>query len=228
MKPALGRNALTLSAAILALSVASCNAAVGGGLVVLLGGVGVLASQCYDRVRVRVRDPETGQATCNADVTVVNAEGSSRRLRPCYSAALTEGRWRIVAHQKGYVEASTELEIKEREGACPNYTHTIELSLRREGAPGESVARRTGATPEPSSAPAPSSTSDLESPPARVVPPPLPGVPMVPTRSFDPISPKPAAPAGVAPAPAPPTPAPLPTPTPPAPPAPNPAPTAPH
>jgi hypothetical protein len=224
MKPAFGKTSMTLSVAVLALGVASCNAAVGGGLVVLLGGVGVLASQCYDRVRVRVRDPETGLRTCDADVTVVDADGSSRQLRSCYSAALTAGKWRIVARQEGYVASATDFEIQERDGACPNYTHTVELSLRREGAPAESSARRAGATPAPATTPAPSSTSDLESPPARVVPPPLPGVPMVPTRAFDPIAPAapavpaapspPTAPAPTSPAAPPPTPAPAPAPAP--------------
>jgi hypothetical protein len=227
MKPALGKTAVTLLAAASALCVASCNAVVGAGAVVVLGGVGFLANQCYDRVRIRVLDADTGRATCSADVSVLDADGSTRSLRPCYSAALTEGKWRIIARQPGYVDASTDFEVKEREGACPHYTHTVELTLRRTGAPAESLARRTGATPEPSKSAAPSSTSDLESPPSRVVPPPLPGVPMVPTRSFEPVStpPKaPPAPPAPAPSPAPPAPVPAPAPAP----APAPEPSAPR
>jgi hypothetical protein len=206
--------------------IASCNAAVGGGLVVLAGGAGFLAGQCYDRVRVRVRDPRSGLATCSADVWVSEGGGSERRLRPCYSAALTEGTWKLTARQAGYAPATTELTIPGHEGECPHYTHSVELTLRQEGEPSSlPMARsRLPSGPAPSAPASPASASDLESPPARVVPPPIP------TRSFAPV---PVTPATTAPAvppapptplpPAPPTPAP-PTPLPPAPPTPAPAP----
>jgi hypothetical protein len=184
-----------------ALLVASCNAAVGGGLVALVGGAGFLASQCYDRVRVRVRDPHTGQLTCSPDVWLSDAGGSQRRLRPCYSAALTEGSWTLTARQEGYAPATTELVIPEHEGSCPHYTHTIELTLRHEGeAPTMPMANRSRTPGEVPSAPPGTSAAgvgDLESPPARVVPPPIPGgsaTPVVPTRSFEPVPPTPAVP----------------------------------
>lgn len=196
---------LLLSAASILL--ASCNAAVGGGVVALMGGAGYLAGQCYDRVRVRVRDPHTGQPTCNADVWLSDDDGSRRRLRSCYSAALTEGSWTLTALQEGYVPASTQLTIPEHEGDCPSYTHSIELTLRREGEPSAppEVTRSRTASDEAKAAPRGpgAATSELESPPARVVPPPIPGgasTPVVPTRSFEPI---PLAPATPAPAPAP-------------------------
>jgi hypothetical protein len=176
-----------------ALLIASCNAAVGGGLVVLVGGAGLLAVQCYDRVRVRVRDPESGLSTCSADVWLSEGGGSERRLRPCYSAALTEGSWTLTARQEGYAPATTELVIPEHEGDCPHYTHTVELTLRHEGEPSTlPMARRSRSASEPaSSAPASAAgAADLESPPARVVPPPIPGgsaTPVVPTRSFEPV-----------------------------------------
>jgi hypothetical protein len=199
-----------------ALLVSSCNAAIGGGIVLVLGGVGYLAGACYDRVRVRVLDPETGQTTCSADVTVTDADGSERRLRPCYNAALTEGKWKLTARSAGYAAVSTELEIKQPEGACPHYTHTVELTLRREGEPPtESIARPSTPPKDPAPRPA-AGAGDLESAPARVVPPPLPGIP---TKAFAPVAPAPPAPA---PAP-PPSPAPAPAPAPP-PPAPAPAP----
>ena len=92
MKADAGRRIVALLAVGAAvLGGASCNAAVGGGVVALLGGAGFLASQCYDRVRVKVRDPQTGLTTCNAGVWVSEAGGSERRLRPCYNAALTKG-----------------------------------------------------------------------------------------------------------------------------------------
>jgi hypothetical protein len=185
---------VTSSAALL---VASCNAAVGGGVVALMGGAGFLAGQCYDRVRVRVRDPHTGLPTCSADVTVSEAGGSPRSLRPCYSAALTEGSWTLTARQEGYAPVTTELVVPEHEGACPHYTHTIELTLRREGEPAAgppAPAARTASEPTPSApATTPGGATDLESPPARIVPPPIPGAPssaagpVVPTRSFEPV-----------------------------------------
>jgi hypothetical protein len=186
------RSSIGILAAAAALCVTSCNAAVGAAAVVVLGGVGYFATQCYDRVQVRVLDPATGRSTCDADVSVADAEGSERRLRPCYSAALTEGTWRIIARRPGYVPASTELTIGEREGSCPYYTHSIELTLRREGEPVNNPGPRS-----PSTEPAipRSSSSDLESPPARVVPPPIPGVPKA-------AGPVPSAPAAPAPAPA--------------------------
>ena len=195
-------------AAVAALCITSCNAVVGAGAVVVLGGVGFLASQCYDRVQVRVIDPATGSSTCDAEVSVASADGSERRVRPCYNTALTEGTWRIIARQPGYVAASSEVTVAEREGACPHYTHSVQLTLRREGEPATAPIARSRSAPP---APAPSSpTSDLESPPARVVPPPIPGVP---TKAFEPVSPAPAP----APQPAPPPAAPAPAPAPPAP-----------
>jgi hypothetical protein len=178
------------------LLVASCNAAVGGGVVALMGGAGFLAGQCYDRVRVRVRDPHTGLPTCSADVTVSEAGGSERRLRPCYSAALTEGSWTLTARQEGYAPVTMELVVPDHEGACPHYTHTIELTLRREGEPAgpPPPATRTASEPTPSApTTTPGAATDLESPPARIVPPPIPGSPsspagpVVPTRSFEPL-----------------------------------------
>ena len=99
------------AAAVLCLT--SCNAVVGAGAVAVLGGVGVLASQCYDRVQVRVIDPATGGTTCDADVTVADADGSERAVRPCYNTALTDGHWRIIARRPGYVPASSEIQTME-------------------------------------------------------------------------------------------------------------------
>lgn len=201
---------------------ASCNAAVGGGVVALVGGAGFLAGQCYDRVRVKVRDPHTGLSTCNASVWVTDADGSERRLRPCYNAALTEGTWKLTARQEGYVPATTELTIAEHPDDCPHYTHTVELTLRRPGEPTTPpVATRSATAGGASSAPgAPS--NPLDTAPARTVPPPIPGVtpaPGVPTRSFEPLPLAPATPAAPA-APAAPAPATPPSPATPPPPAP--------
>jgi predicted small secreted protein len=170
--------------------VASCNAAIGAGAIVLLGGAGYLASQCYDRVRVRVFDRATGSAGCDADVFVSDGSGSERELRPCYNAALTAGKWTLIARRQGYVTASTELVIPEHEGRCPSYTHTVEFTMRREGEPAEpATVRPAQATPAAAPAAAPNPAGELDTPPSRVVPPPIP------TRSFEPLPPAPPAPA---------------------------------
>lgn len=182
-----GRASLLVAAGAVLAAVA-CNAAVGGGVVAVLGGAGYLAGQCYDRLRVKVRDAESGRYTCDADVWVSDGD-SERRLRPCYSAALTEGKWRLTARQPGYTQASTEVEISEVDGDCPHYTHSIELTLRREGAPAAATTVVTPASP-PAAVPA--------APPSATAPaPPLPA-PGVPTRSFDVLSP-PSADAGAPP-----------------------------
>jgi hypothetical protein len=201
----------TIRASMLAVAAAlcltSCNALVGAGAVVVLGGVGVLASQCYDRVQVRVIDPATGGSTCDADVSVADADGSERSVRPCYNTALTEGHWRIIARRPGYVPASSEITIAERDGACPHYVHSVQLTMRREGEPVTNPVARSRDGDRPSAPPA--TTTELESPPARVVPPPIPGVP---TKAFEPVAPSPASP----------TPSPPPAAQPPSPPSPPP------
>ena len=185
-----------------ALCLTSCNAVVGASAVV------VLASQCYDRVQVRVIDPATGSTTCDADVTVADADGSERGVRPCYNTALTEGHWRIIARRPGYVPASSEITIAERDGACPHYVHSVQLTMRREGEPVTNPVARSRESERPQTPPA--TTTELESPPARVVPPPIPGVP---TKAFEPApAPTPAGPAPSSPAPSSPAPQPPPAP----------------
>jgi hypothetical protein len=185
----LARSSLFVAAGAV-LGVVACNAAVGGGVVALVGGAGYLAGQCYDRVRVKVRDADSGRYTCDAEVSVSDGD-SERPLRPCYSAALTEGKWRFTARQAGYTEASTELQIAEVEGDCPHYTHSIELTLRREGAAPVTTtltpARGTGAAPiAPTPPPATTPSGAGTAPGAPATPPPPPSVP---TRSFDALSP---------------------------------------
>lgn len=167
------RSLALLSAAAMA-AAAACNAAVGVGAVALVGGAGYVSAQCYDRVRLRVRDETTGMYTCEADVAISDGE-SERLLRPCYSAALTAGHWHITARRPGYVPASTELVIAEREGDCPHYTHSIELTLRSENDP----SRLTQLTPKTKPAP------PAAAPPAAAPPSPAPSEPGVPTRSFE-------------------------------------------
>jgi len=187
------RALLLLGAA--AASVVACNAAVGVGAVALVSGAGYVAAQCYDRVRLRVRDASTGSYTCNADVSVSDGE-SERRLRPCYSAALTSGRWRFTARHPGYVPASSELVIAEREGDCPRYVHSIELTLRSENdaKPLTQIAPKKAPAAPPAAVSPPAAAPPAVSPPA---PSPEPSAVPVPTRSFELVAPD----AGAAPSP---------------------------
>ncbi len=178
-----------VAAAVIAAGLPACNAAVGVGVVALLGGTGYLASQCYDRVRVRVRDPDTGEKTCSADVWVSDGD-SERRLRPCYSAALTEGKWLLTARRAGYTSASAEVVVKERDGECPNYTHTVELTLRPEGEPSvPATVTPTRTVVRPSHAAQPPSGASSQAPLPAGAPAPAPDAPAVPTRSFEDVAP---------------------------------------
>jgi hypothetical protein len=190
-----------------------CNAAIGGGVVALAGGAGILASQCYDQVRIRVRD-ERGVRSCDAQVSV-SSEGSESALRPCYHASLTEGRYRVRAQRAGYLPAEVEIDVPERKGACPHYTRSVELTLRR---PGERPA-----VPSFHSSKAAEASSPSAPRPATVVPAPIPvarapaagaaapattspEVPAPATPAGPPTAEFPPAPAPMAPAPAPSTP----------------------
>lgn len=188
-RPVRGWRALLVMGAAVAV-VAACNAAVGVGAVALVSGAGYVAAQCYDRVRLRVRDASTGSYTCEADVSVSEG-GSERLLRPCYSAALTSGRWRFTARQPGYVPASSELVIPEREGDCPRYVHSIELTLRSENDPKPltQVAPKTAPAAPPTAAPPPAVAPAAPSAEPSAAP--------VPTRSFELVAPD----AGAAPSP---------------------------
>jgi hypothetical protein len=126
--------------------------------------------------------------TCEADVAISDGD-SERLLRPCYSAALTAGQYRITARRPGYVPASTELVIAEREGDCPHYTRSIELTLRSENDPAQLTQVRPKAQPAAPPAPAPAAAPPAATPPS--------ADPAVPTRSFELLPP---ADAGAAPA----------------------------
>jgi hypothetical protein len=185
-----------------------CNVALGVSAAVVLGGAGYVAGQCYDQVSVLVRD-EAGQQLCDARVTV-EREGSGHTLRPCYHASLTSGSWHFTAEQSGLEPATADLTIAERKGPCPHYTHTLELTLRRIGAPKEAPFAKSKAAPLP------------PSPPPRRVRPALPLGPAFPgantprpAPSADPLLPAPPALPPTAPAPS--APVPLPAPVPPAP-----------
>lgn len=119
----------------LAALVPACNFVVGGASLVAAGGAAYMSWQCYDHVAIRVRDMSTALFTCNAEVSVQSLEegGGGWTLLPCYHAALTTGRWRLTARLPGHEPMSTELVVAERAGACPHYTHTVEMSLWPEG-----------------------------------------------------------------------------------------------
>lgn len=184
--------------------VVGCDAAVIGGAVVVLGtGAGILSAQCYDQVSVHVRD-DLGRRTCDARVSITS-DGSARSLRPCYHASLTEGHYHVSAQQEGYVSAEMEFAIPKREGSCPHYTHTIELALRRIGAPAqpgfarpkapEKVVPLSSPPRERTNVPAPIPVPPAAAPPP-AAPPPAPANPPAepgpPSASFPPAAPAPA------------------------------------
>jgi hypothetical protein len=212
----MARSSLALGAlAASGLLALACNVAIGGGAAALVGGSAVLASQCYDRVHITVRD-STGSVTCDARVSVIDAEGDARKLQPCYSAALTAGTWSVRAEKAGYTPMTTSVVIPEHDD-CPYYTHSIDISLRPIGAPAIANqpadiarARAAAAAAETPPEPAPSG------PPRRAFELLTPGTELPPSSAATaPVQPTPAAPAPAAPA-VPSTPA-SPPPTPPAP-----------
>lgn len=184
-------------------SLIGCNMIVGASAAVVLGGAGVLAAQCYDQVSVHVHD-ELGVPTCDARVSVGQGD-SFHSLRPCYHASLTSGTWRFAAQQDGYEPAQVELTVPERKGACPHYTHSLELTLRRIGAPREAPFAATKAAPATPAAPAAPRTR----PALRLGPPVGAATPVAPAASVAPAAP--VAPGALPPAP-PPAPAPPPVP----------------
>jgi hypothetical protein len=214
-----GRFLLTLLIGAGALAALGCNAAVGGGVVALAGGAGILAAQCYDQVRIRVRD-DRGVRMCDANVSITS-DGSERTLRPCYHASLTEGRYLVRAQQAGYVPVETQIDIPERTGSCPHYTRTVEFTLRRPGQRPAVPSFKPASPAAPSPAPGPTApaTDAPAGPPTAefpIVPAPLPATPPAPAAPPAPAPPP--TPAPPAPAP-PPIPAPAPPPTPAPPPA---------
>jgi hypothetical protein len=206
MRRELGVWALVLAAPVL--GALACNAVVGVGAVAVMGGVGYFAGQCYDRVHIKVRDAQTGRTTCDAKVSVAEADGGGRSVRPCYNVALTEGHWHLTASIPGYVPASAQVEVPERSGSCPYYTHTIELTLQREGVPRVVAERAAPAVAAPAAAAVPRAPArppfglmPITSPAAAVPVTPTPPAaasesPGVPTRAFEPPPPAPAPDAG--------------------------------
>jgi hypothetical protein len=207
--------ALLLAAALGAANLSCDVALIGGGVAALAAGTGMVAAQCYDQVSVRVRDDE-GRRTCDAQVSLLR-DGSESPLRPCYHASLTEGRYRVSVQREGYVPADMQLDIPEHKGACPHYTHTIELTLRRTGAPPEppgfghpkapaldavsSKPREHGTVPAPIPVPTPSAVPAAlpsAATPAPAVPEPAPApeplTPAPPSATFPPAPAAPSAP----------------------------------
>jgi hypothetical protein len=151
-------------------SLMACNAAIGAGAVAVMGGAGYFAGQCYDTVRVHVIDAMTGHRTCDAEVRVTNADGSDRVLRPCYHVALTEGQWTLTARRAGYAPATTEVNVPERTGSCPRYTHSVEFTLMPESGQAARTARRSPGGDFTATERAPRTATELESPPSSASP----------------------------------------------------------
>lgn len=133
---------LLLAGCLLALC--ACNAALGGAAVAVVGTAAYFAAECYDHLSVVVRDARTGGVTCDAEVWASDGD-SERRLRPCYHASLSPGRWTVELRNPGFEASRSELVVAERDAGCPHATRSVELTLRpRSAAPAQ--------TPSPAAA----------------------------------------------------------------------------
>jgi len=146
-------------------ALAGCNVALGGGAAALVAGSAFLASRCYDRVHITIRDG-TGSATCDARVTLIDEDGDERTLTSCYTAALTAGTYQVRAQLAGLPPLQSSIVVGEHEG-CPYYTHNVELSFPTTSSPVAAAPE-----PEPPPAPKPPEPRPFESLMSRPKPPP--------------------------------------------------------
>jgi hypothetical protein len=183
----------------LLLSATGCvAAAAGAGAAVVFGGAAALTSTCYDRVSLRLSDAASGQVTCGARVSAVDAGGSEVVFKSCYHAAVPRGTWTVRAEVPGYATAKTPLIVPEG-SRCDPAVQTIELTI----AP---VGYQSAAPPAPPAPPAPSARPAIPAAPSAA-----PSVaPPVPSSAAPPASAVPSASTPPAPAP-PPAPAAAPT-----------------
>ncbi|MDQ2647416.1 MAG: hypothetical protein M3020_26675, partial [Myxococcota bacterium] len=123
-------------------------AAAGAGAAVAFGGAAALTSSCYDRVSLRLTDAVSGQLTCAARVTAVDAGGSELVFRSCYHAAVPRGKWTVRAELPGYATATTPLIVPD-ESHCDPAVQSIELTIAPAG------YRPPQPAPPPASAPSP-------------------------------------------------------------------------
>jgi hypothetical protein len=173
-------------------------AAAGAGAAVVFGGAAALTSTCYDRVSLRLTDAASGQITCGATVSAVNAHGSEVVFKSCYHAAVPRGTWTVHAQLPGYTTAKTPL-IVPAESHCDPAVQTIELTIAPLGyqppppalppapAPRPTVTAAASAAPStapPALSPAapPASAAPSFSPPPASATPPSPAAP--PTGAF--------------------------------------------
>lgn len=166
-----GQRLGAVAVAVLGLAT-GCNFVLGGASLAAAGGIGYLSWQCYDHVAISVRDMSTGSYTCDAALRLSSLDDPDVgwSLQPCYHAALTPGRWRLTASLPGSEETSTELTISRRSGACPHYTHTVEMSVWPAGTPRAAAPRlRVRQVAPPVSSPVPATTAQppLSSPAVR-------------------------------------------------------------
>jgi hypothetical protein len=180
----------------LLLSATGCvAAAAGAGAAVAFGGAAALTSTCYDRVSLRLTDAASGQVTCGARVSAVNAGGSEVVFKSCYHAAVPRGTWTVRAELPGYATAKTPLIVPDG-SRCDPAVQTIELTIAPVG--------YQSPAPPPPPAPSPRPAITAAPPAAPSAPPPAPS-PAAPPASALPSASTPPAPAA-APAPsAPPT-----------------------
>jgi hypothetical protein len=144
-----------------------CNAAVGGAVLVVLGGVTILGYSCGEPVDVAVWDRTIAHTVCDATVTA-EQEGTVHEFSPCYRVYLGTGNWTITAKKPGYAPATGSVSIsKERKCSEPTF-HSVALTLHPLGevqpAP-PAIQPAPAAPPAPPAAPsAPSAPSDRAPP----------------------------------------------------------------
>lgn len=151
------------------LSVTGCvAAAAGAGTTVAFGSAAALTASCYDRVSLSLTDAVSGQRSCVAKVSAVDADGSEVDFNSCYHAAVPPGAWTVRAEQPGYAAATTRLIVPE-ESSCNPAVQSIELTIAPAGfvrpVAAPAPAERTTSAP-PASAPTAPATSAPAAPPA--------------------------------------------------------------
>jgi hypothetical protein len=162
-------------AVVLFFAMGGCTPVAGGAALIGLVAVGALTSRCYDYLDVTVLDAD-GRRTCAATVTAT--KGSSRlELSSCYYAPLTDGHWLLRASLPGFPDALSSVNV-DHEHDCTRYVQSVELTLKRAGAPRPpAVASPPVALPPPATSAAPAIPSASAPPATELHPPPEPAPP---------------------------------------------------
>ena len=157
-----------LVASVLALATSACTTIAGGVALAGLVAIGALTSRCYDYLDVTVLDAD-GRKTCAATVTASKG-GSPLELSSCYYTPLTDGRWTLRASLPGFPDALSTV-VVDHAHDCTRNVQTLELTMKRAGAPlTPSVTARpaapaaSAASAAPAAPPAPASPTPSAEP----------------------------------------------------------------